>query len=102
MEIQKLNTQLATKDLLLKPIALEDAEDYFVVLSDPETVLYWAHSALSDVSEVRKIIEEDIESDARGNSICWAIRQKDSPTVIGKCILFQFSHVARLLITGIF
>ena len=91
----------------MRPLEIDDTPDLFVILSDEESVRYWSHEAVKDHDEVRKILTTDIESDAQGNSICWAATLKDKPEkdkpgkdrpgkdrpgLIGKFILFQFDQ----------
>ena len=40
-------------------------------------------------------MNEDLESDAQGKSLCWSITLNDQDAMIGKCILFQFSQANR-------
>ena len=95
MDLTNIDCELDTPDLRLRRVRLSDAEGLYKMLSDPESMKYWSHTPVSDVSDALKVLREDVESDAKGNSICWAVTQKGSDEMIGKCILFQFSPANR-------
>lgn len=81
-----------TKDLHLRPSKPEDAESMFTMLSDPQSMKYWSDQPISDMREAIEVLNKDLESDAQGNSLCWAVCLKGQDKMIGKCILFQFSR----------
>jgi RimJ/RimL family protein N-acetyltransferase len=53
---------------------------------------YWCAPPIAEVGDALEVLRKDVESDARGNSLCWAVTLKGEDELIGKCILFQFSH----------
>jgi RimJ/RimL family protein N-acetyltransferase len=91
MDLKNTDCELDTPDLHLRRVRLSDAEGLFRMLSDAESMKYWSSPPVADVSDALKVLHEDVESDARGNSICWAVTPKGQDEMIGKCILFQFS-----------
>jgi len=95
MDLKNVACELDTTNLHLRRIALSDAGDMFKMLSDPESMKYWSSPPVADVSDALKVLREDVESDAKGNSICWAVTLKGEDKMIGKCILFQFSQANR-------
>ncbi|MCW8925780.1 MAG: GNAT family N-acetyltransferase [Xanthomonadales bacterium] len=95
MDLKNIACELDTSELHLRRIALSDAEAMFAMLSDAESMKYWSSPPVSDVSDALEILQKDIESDARGDSICWAVTLRDEDEMIGKCILFQFSPANR-------
>ena len=95
MDLKNIECELDTPDLHLRRVALTDAEGLFAMLSDPESMNYWSHTPVTDVSDALQVLREDVESDARGDSICWAVTLKGQNEMIGKCILFQFSAANR-------
>ncbi len=95
MDLNSVACELDTPDLHLRRIALSDAEAMFAMLSDAESMKYWSSPPVSDVSDVLEVLQQDIQSDARGDSICWAVTLKGEDEMIGKCILFQFSPANR-------
>lgn len=84
-----------SRRLLLRPMKMEDAEQMFKVYSDPEVMKYWATPPFTDLASAQKFVQEDIESDARGDSLNWAITLKPGSEVIGKCILFSHNDSNR-------
>lgn len=95
MDLTSIPRDLTTSNLLLKPLSMTDDKGMFAMLSDAESMKYWSDQPISDISEARKVLREDLDSDARGDSLCWAIYLNGRKTMIGKCILFQFSHANR-------
>jgi RimJ/RimL family protein N-acetyltransferase len=67
----------------------------FSMLSDPESMKYWCTEPISDLEAAVEALNKDLESDAQGNSMCWAVCLKGEDKMIGKCILFQFSQQNR-------
>lgn len=95
MNLKNVACELDTRGLHLRRVRLSDADALFTILSDPESMKYWSTPPISDHSEAIKVLREDLESDAQGNSICWAVTRQDTGEMIGKCILFQFSPANR-------
>jgi len=92
LELNRIPRLLNTRDLHLRPSNAMDAEGMFAMLSDPESLKYWCDKPLADLDAAVKVLNRDLESDAQGNSLCWAITLKGHDQMIGKCILFQFSQ----------
>jgi RimJ/RimL family protein N-acetyltransferase len=92
MDLSSIPRDLDTNDLHLRPIRLSDAEGMFAMLSDKESMKYWCAPPIAEVGDALEVLRKDVESDARGNSLCWAVTLKGEDELIGKCILFQFSH----------
>jgi ribosomal-protein-alanine N-acetyltransferase len=92
MDLNKIPRQLDTRDLHLRPSSMEDAEGMFAMLSDPESMKYWSDAPITDISDAIRVLGEDIESDAKGHSMCWSATLKGQDKMIGKCILFNFNQ----------
>ena len=92
MDLTSIPRELSTRDLHLRPSKLSDAEAMFAMLCDAESMKYWSSPPVAHLDDALKILGEDLESDAKGNSLCWAVTLKGHDEMIGKCILFQFSH----------
>jgi len=95
MDLANIPRKLDTPDLHLRPLKMADAEAMYSILSDSQSMKYWSHTPATDVSAAIKTLTEDLESDAKGNSLCWAVTLKGKDELIGKCILFQFNHANR-------
>jgi ribosomal-protein-alanine N-acetyltransferase len=95
MNLNLIPREFDTERLHLRPLSMEDDKAMFAMLSDPVSMEYWSSPALTDIRELRTALKKDIESDATGSSMCWAVLSKDTQEIIGKCILFQFSHQNR-------
>ena len=92
MDLMTIPRDLDTSDLHLRPIRLSDAEGMFAMLSDEESMKYWCAPPIAEISDALEVLRKDVESDAKGNSLCWAVTLKGRDDLIGKCILFQFSE----------
>jgi ribosomal-protein-alanine N-acetyltransferase len=84
--------ELSAADVCLRPLSLSDAEAIYKILSDPESMKYWSDQPIKHVDEASEVLRKDLESDAKGNSLCWAVTLKDQDELIGKCILFSFDR----------
>lgn len=74
---------------------MEDAEQMLGMYSDPEVMKFWSCPPITDIEGVREFTGKDVESDARGDSLNWAITLDAGSQVIGKCILFHHDRVNR-------
>lgn len=95
MDLSNIPRTFTTRDLHLRPSNDTDAESMFSMLSDPESMKYWSDEPIADIEAAIEVLSKDLESDAQGNSMCWAVTLKGHDTMIGKCILFQFNHQNR-------
>ena len=90
MDLDKIPRKLDTLDLHLRPSNPTDAEGMFAMLSDRESMKYWSDKPIKNLNAAVEALNKDLESDAQGNSMCWAITLNGQDEMIGKCILFQF------------
>ena len=95
MDLANIPRELDTSDLHLRPLNMADSEAMFAILSDAQSMKYWSHIPATDINVAIKSLNEDLESDANGNSMCWAVTLKGQNELIGKCILFNFNHPHR-------
>jgi len=95
MDLTSIPRILKTDDLQLRPSNPTDAEGMLAMLSDQESMRYWSDQPISDLDAAIEVLDQDLESDAQGNSMCWAITFNGQDKMIGKCILFQFSRENR-------
>jgi len=92
MDLSSIPRKFDTKDLHLRPSRLSDVEGMFAMLSDPESMKYWSSTPVTKIDDALEVLRQDLESDAKGNSMCWAVTLKGQDEMIGKCILFQFNQ----------
>ena len=95
MDLSSIPRTFNTRDLHLRPSNDTDAESMFTMLSDPQSMKYWSDEPISNLEAAVEVLNKDLESDAQGNSMCWAVTLKGHDKMIGKCILFQFSQQNR-------
>jgi len=92
MDLTKIPRMLDTRNLHLRPSNPTDAEGMFAMLSDPHSMKYWSDKPVKDLGAAVEVLNKDLESDAQGKSMCWAVTFPGKDKMIGKCILFQFDH----------
>jgi len=95
MDLLKIPRELDTHDLHLRPSNPTDAQGMFNMLSDTQSMKYWSGEPIEDMGAAVEKLNKDLESDAQGNSMCWAITLRGQDRMIGKCILFQFDKTNR-------
>lgn len=95
MDLSRIPRTFDTRDLHIRPSNTTDADSMFSMLSDPVAMKYWSDEPISDLEAAVEVLNKDLESDAQGNSMCWAVCLKGQEKMIGKCILFQFSQQNR-------
>jgi len=92
MDWNLIPRELETEDFKLRPSAITDVEAMFSMLSDEESMKYWSDPPISTMDEAVQVLMKDLDSDAKGNSMCWAVTHKDQNEMIGKVILFSYSE----------
>ena len=92
MDWNLIPRELETEDFQLRPSAITDVEAMFSMLSDEESMKYWSDPPISSMEEAVQVLMKDLDSDAKGNSMCWAVTHKDQNEMIGKVILFLYSE----------
>ena len=92
MDLRNIPRTLSARDLHLRPSNTTDAECMFTMLSDPKSMKDWSDQPITDLDAAVEVLNKDLESDAQGNSMCWAVCLNGQDKMIGKCILFQFSQ----------
>ena len=80
---------LETSRLRLRPIQEADGDAFHEMYADPETMKYWSNPPVQSRQESQTLVNSDIEAMEQGNGIFWSVVLEQS--VIGKCVLFQFS-----------
>ena len=95
LSLNSIPRELKTNDLFLRPIGMSDTKGLFAMLSDPLSMKYWSDPPIASIDDAKIVLQKDTESDERGDSMCWAVMLDGHETMIGKCILFQFSQANR-------
>ena len=91
MDLPTIPRELDTDDLHLRPLRMSDAQGMYEILSDAQSMKYWSNKPVTSIEEAKQFLYEDLDSDANGNSLCWAVTFRGQHELIGKCILFNFS-----------
>ncbi len=75
--------------VLLRPVALRDAEDMFVFVADPQVVHFLPWQPAAELRGVKAFLEQQRERRRSGESLAFAIILQESKTVIGSTDLMQ-------------
>ena len=82
--------QLETERLILRPVALSDAQDMFDYASDAETVEWVSFAAHTSVEETADTIRNVfLTRQEKGNPAAFALVLKANGTMIGTCDFFK-------------
>ena len=92
MDLTRIPRVLDTGNLRLRPSNQNDVQGMFAMLSDPESMKYWCDKPIENLDAAVGVLNKDLESDAQGQSMCWAVTFPGEDRMIGKCILFQFDQ----------
>lgn len=83
---------LKTDRLNLTPLTPHDSAPLFAIQSDPEVMRYWNHAPWTDIRQAEESILKAGEALASNTAFTMAIRDKESSTLIGTCLLFSIDE----------
>ena len=84
---------IETKDLLIRPVIMRDANDIFQYASDPEVARYVLWNPHRSISETRSFIRYLRGLYRRGLPSSWAVEHRSSGRVIGTIGFMGYSPV---------
>ena len=87
--------ELETHRLRLRLPTLEDSPAILDFHSDEQTLEYWGHELISDLSQAEDIIRTNLEWVESGSCLHWSIEYRSSGEVIGACTLFKIDEQNR-------
>jgi len=79
--------------VLLRPLAVRDADDMFVFASDPEVTKYLPWEAETNVAMVRGFLQDQVARRRRGESIGFSIVHRATGAMIGSTDLMELKAV---------
>jgi ribosomal-protein-alanine N-acetyltransferase len=82
---------LSGQRVTLRSMSQSDAPAIFSMYSDPVSMRYWGYPPYTSLEEAVAHVQEDLASDARGNSISWGIEFEGA--LIGTTSLHKLDHV---------
>jgi ribosomal-protein-alanine N-acetyltransferase len=83
--LTRIEFPIETERLLIRPMAVEDAEDLHEVYSDPTTFEYINVEPAGSLDETRSRIEWKVLHQANHGFALWAVVERASGRVIGDC-----------------
>lgn len=85
LEFPKSFPEIETERVFLRKITKADVEQIFRNFSDPEIARWFFEQPLTDIEQVRSLIEQFNTEFKQGKGLTWAIVLKDTNTCIGTC-----------------
>lgn len=95
MQKNPFDTTLDTERLLLRPLALADADALFAIFSDPAVMRYWNTAPWPSIETSARFIAERCEEMERQAALTLGICLKAGGPLIGKCMLFAIDKASR-------
>jgi ribosomal-protein-alanine N-acetyltransferase len=83
---------LETERLRLQPIALEDIDEVFALMADPEVMAFWDVPETQDPDLVAAIVEGQVAAMAHGQAVYWGIRALADGSFVGCCDLAEIDR----------
>lgn len=80
---------IETERLILREVTLEDAEDMFVYLSDPDVVRHMGLEPYQSVKDIEDEIRWYQSIYKEGTGIRWGVTLRDSGRMIGSCVFLN-------------
>jgi RimJ/RimL family protein N-acetyltransferase len=77
---------------MLRRIGPADAQDFFAIHADPESMRYWSGPAWPDVAQALRVMESDEAGLHAGTSIRFGIVEHGASTLVGCCSLFRIDR----------
>ena len=82
---------LQTKNLILKEIKYEYADDIFNIYNNPEVSSHYALDTFKSVEDAERLIDWYEQKLKERKAIRWGIAYKNSPVIVGTCGLYSIS-----------
>ena len=86
---------LATERLLLRTLEERDLEGLLSFFTDPVAMRYWSTPPLTDLAQVRAILDRNRAGFAQRTALSWAIAHRDDDSLVGTCTLFRLDEQNR-------
>ena len=87
--------QLPTQRLILRPLALEDAQALFQICSDPAVMRYAGSLPWSVLAQAQQRIERHLAAHLKDEYLCLGLFRQDNARLLGTCTLFNLSEQCR-------
>ncbi|MBS8271358.1 N-acetyltransferase [Halomonas litopenaei] len=84
-----------TERLVLRPIAIEDADSLLGIFSDPEVMRYWNTAPWETLQDAIDFINASNDAMRRQTSLVLGVYLKSTGELAGKCMLFSYDTESR-------
>jgi ribosomal-protein-alanine N-acetyltransferase len=78
---------LQTERLTLRPLAPEDANAMFALMSDPEVMAHWDQGEIADPDLVEVLLQAQVRETAEGVAFYWGVVRTGAEDFLGACDL---------------
>ena len=82
--------ELITQRLLLRQLQMSDAEEIFLLRSDPKVNEFVERKRAVTIEDAQNFIDMITTNQNKGEGIMWAITLKDDPKLIGVIVFWNF------------
>jgi [ribosomal protein S5]-alanine N-acetyltransferase len=90
---QRETVELVGDRVLLRPLALSDADEMFTFVSDPEVTRFLPWDPAPNVETVQNFLQEQVGRRKRGDSLGFAMIQKETGRMIGSTDLMELKTI---------
>lgn len=87
--------EIETDRLLLRRLQASDVKGIYAGYSDEKCMVYWSHTAFTDISQAEKLIENEMKWWDAGSAMRLAITLKDSQEFAGTICLHSFHEISK-------
>jgi [ribosomal protein S5]-alanine N-acetyltransferase len=92
--------ELTTQRLRLRQVRPDDAEAFFAIFSDEETMKYYGHAPHSTIDKTREWITQVEARYTQREAIRWGVTFADQDEIIGSCSFHHFAAHGQCVETG--
>lgn len=86
---------IETERLVIKPLAIDDADSLLEIFSDLEVMRYWNTAPWTTIQDSLDFINESNDSMQRQESLILGVYLKSTGDLVGKCMLFSYDRGSK-------
>ncbi|MDF2401742.1 GNAT family N-acetyltransferase [Aeromonas sp. 5HA1] len=95
-----MKSDLTGTQVVLRTIGPQDAADLFEIYGNPLTMVFASDPCFTSPAMVAQMIASVVRLEQTGESLEWAIVERESDKVIGTCSLHSFSEAGHCCEVG--
>ncbi|MGM0502871.1 MAG: GNAT family N-acetyltransferase, partial [Bacillota bacterium] len=82
--------ELETERMRLRELKLSDAEDLFVVFSNPKVMKYYNLYPFDSLAQAKELIRNYVEAFKNQKLLRWGLEHKEKGKIIGSCGIYDW------------